>query len=516
MSSIGDSDVHHLIIEESNNSCKILWNIISYPTSYNSRHGLSIEFESNYYCKGVNMKRDNLLGRITLPFIAFLMIVSVFLTSELLASGWPQFRGPQGDGISQETNLPDSWDSEKNIQWKIPAPGSGWAAPIIWEDKIYVAGVVEDQPSPLSEEDEEEEEDEEDEDDETPPDTVFRWELHCLDLATGKNIWTKVCHKGKSRISKHRDNTFASETPVTDGKHIYVYFGMRGVYCYDMKGNKVWEKDLGSFEMMNGWGTSSSPVLHGDHLFVQVDNEEKSFLVALNKKDGKEAWRVDRDERSNWGSLFLWKNKKQTEVIASGKKIISYEPTSGKILWELDMKGGRASATPVGDEDHLFVSNEKRRRRGGGNRGGGGGGGLFAVKAGASGNITLKEGETKSDAISWVQPDAAFKAASPIVYQGQIYILDRRGGFLTSFDAKTGKPVIEKKRLGSAFWSSPWAYNGKVFCLDEAGDTHVIKPDKEFNKVATNSIEDRFWATSAMSQGALVLRGVDYLYCIKQ
>src|SRR5262245_9857192 len=289
---------------------------------------------------------------------------------------------------------------------------------------------------------------------------------------------------------------------------------MHGVCCYDFAGKLVWKKDLGSYSMQMGWGTSSSPVLDSERLFVQVDSEEKSFLVALDKKTGDEKWRVSRTDRSTWGSPILWKNKTRTELVAPGsRKVISYEPATGKVLWELNVGGGRASASPVGDDEHLYVGGGGGPGFGGGGFGGGrppgpgGGGGfgggmgaggtLFAVKAGASGDVTPKSGSSTSDGVAWSQPKTGPAMASPLSYQGHLYVRAQNGGMRSCFDAKTGKPAYQKERLSGArsFWASPWAYDGKVFCLDDAGTTHVLAAGSDLKTLGKNSLKDQFWAS---------------------
>src|SRR5262249_26337610 len=162
-----------------------------------------------------------------------------------------------------------------------------------------------------------------------------------LDRATGKVLWHQTAREAKPTIPAQMGNTYASETPVTDGERVYAYFGSAGVYCYDFSGKLLWSKDLGSFAMMTGWGTGSSPALDGERLFIQCDNEEKSFLVALDKKSGKELWRADRAEKSSWSTPFVWRNQKRTEVVACGsRRVRSYDPATGKVLWELGGLGG--------------------------------------------------------------------------------------------------------------------------------------------------------------------------------
>jgi outer membrane protein assembly factor BamB len=256
--------------------------------------------------------------------------------------------------------------------------------------------------------------------------------------------------------------------------------------------------------------------------------------VALNAKTGDELWRVSRSERTNHCSPIVWKNKLRTELVTSGQKARSYDPATGKLLWELGM-GGQCRATPVGDSERLYVGGaggfgggfgggepeggepgDFGGRGPGGRRGNGGGGGLFAVQAGASGDVTLKQGETSNAGVAWSQPRSGPEMASPLVYQGYLYILRQSGGIVTCCDAKTGKQVYrERIPRATGFWASPWACDGKVFCLDDSGATHIIQAGSEFKVLGKNSIEEMCWSSAAVADGALLLRGVDHLYCIK-
>jgi outer membrane protein assembly factor BamB len=221
----------------------------------------------------------------------------------------------------------------------------------------------------------------------------------------------------------------------------------------------------------------------------------------------------------------VWKNKERTELVTGGQKVRSYDPASGKVLWELNLGGGQCNASPVGDADKVYVGTGggPGGRGGAGAEGGpggrgAGGGGLFAVTAGASGDVTPKKGESTSDGVAWSQSKGGPSAASPLVYDGYLYVLEQNGGMLSCFDAKTGKPAYQRERLpgARAFWASPWAGDGKVFCLDSEGTTHVVQAGKEFSVLGKNTLEDQFWATPAPAGGTVILRGVDNVYCIKR
>ena len=463
------------------------------------------------------------------------------------AADWPQFRG-NGSGVSSETEAPTEWSADKNVLWKTRIPGVGWSQPIVSGDKIFVTtAVTENQKKPSSgafggggfgksgpggggkggppgggfgkgg----------------APPNVVYQFQVLCLDRKTGNILWKETALEGKPKIATHGSNTYATETPVTDGEHVYAYFGMHGVYCYDLKGKQIWKKDLGAYSMMAGWGTAASPVLVDDRLIIQCDNEEKSFIVALDKKDGKELWRTPRSERTTWCTPIVWRNKQRTEVVAIGSKVRSYDPADGKMLWELSIGGGQCSVSPTADDEMLYVGAGGGGMGGGGfgkgpmGDGGGGGGGfgmrggggaLFAVKAGAKGDITPKSGEKSSDGVAWSEPKAGLGMASPLLCKGYIYVLERNGGLINCFDAKTGKAAYTKERIAGArsFWASPVALNDKIYCLDDDGNTYVIQAGAEFKQLGKNTIKEMTWSSPAVADGALFLRGVDNLYCIQK
>jgi outer membrane protein assembly factor BamB len=355
------------------------------------------------------------------------------------------------------------------------------------------------------------------------PDVVYRWEVYCLSAADGKVIWKHAAAEGKPSLSIHPSNTYATETPVTDGERVYAYFGMTGVFCYDFSGKLLWKADLGSYPMAMGNGTGSSPVLDGGWLFIQCDNEEKSFLVALDAKTGKELWRTPRSEHTGWSTPFVWKNKKRTEIVCLGSPTArSYDPQTGKQLWQLKGLTGQCKATPVANEEMLFIGT------GGGpagfGRGGDGGEGgvfsrgkpLFAIKAGASGDISLKAGEDSNEGVAWHQPQGGPATPSPVLYEGHLYVLEDRGGLLSCFDAHTGEKVYKERIPGArGFTSSPWAYDGKLFFLDDAGATHVVKAGSEFQVLGKNALDEMCWSSPAIANGSLYLRTVDHLFCIR-
>jgi outer membrane protein assembly factor BamB len=447
------------------------------------------------------------------------------------AADWSQFRGSQGNGVSSETQLPVDWSATKNVAWKVSVPGVAWSCPIVIGNQVFVTTAITDNQS-------------------KPgggyggggfggvrrpgggggrgaATKEYTWKVVCLNLETGKEEWSQQAAVGKPKYGAHGSNTFATETPVSDGERVYAYFASSGiVVAFDLKGTELWKKEIGMYPTQNNWGTASSPVVHDGKLFIQCDNEEKSFVAAFDAKTGSEVWRHDRNERTSWSTPYIWKTKGRTDLVVLGqRKAIGYNPASGKILWELSTGGGQCSTSPVGNDEMLYLGTStggggRSRAPGGGQESSsrGGSGTLFAVKAGATGDITPMNGQQKSDGVAWSIARAMPGAASPLVYDGRVYTFDRQGGMVSCFDAATGEAKYTKERIprAGAFWASPWAYDGKIFAIDDAGTTHVLQAGDTFKVLKSNSLgKDTYWATPAVSKGNLIIRGVDAIYCIR-
>jgi outer membrane protein assembly factor BamB len=428
------------------------------------------------------------------------------------AENWNQFRGAQS-GVASGAELPTHWSKDQHVVWKVRLPGVGWSQPVVWDDKILVTTAeATDQPKPdpnnrgpgvsgfamlfggASQE---------------PPKATYRWKVICLDVTSGETVWEKLAREGRPTIKIHTNNTYASETPITDGERVIAYFGMAGVYCYDLDGNLVWEKDLGAFPTQFGWGTGSSPVMHDDMVYIQCDNDKASFLAALDKNTGDERWRVDREEKTNWSTPYLWKNKQRSELIlAGGGSIRSYDPKTGDVLWS--MKGnGRTATTPTGSEELLYVDSYDRLT---------GNNGIFAaIRPGATGDISLKGHQTTNSHVAWSVRLRGTRIASPILSGGCIYVLGQGSGIAHCFDAHSGREHYRQRLPDAAgFTSSPLAHDGKVYCLDQNGTTTVIEAGSGLNVIATNPLGEMCWASPAVVGHRLLIRTVDHLYCIGQ
>lgn len=458
-------------------------------------------------------------------FPAILVVwCSIMLSScSPTSSNWPQFRGSENNMVAHGDKLPTAWNDSLNVKWSCDLTGAGWSSPIVSGDKIFITSAILEKAAPIAEQQAQK----------TPipvapgnkpgvqqgppppqaednsyTQEVYRWELTCIDLKSGKELWKQVAHTGSPKIKKHAASTYACETPVTDGKRVYAYFGMTGIYCYDLDGKLLWQKDLGAFKTLNGWGTGSSPVVYQDVLYVQVDNEEQSFLVALDAATGNEKWKVDRAEKTNYSTPVIWKNNVRTELVTTGKTSRSYDPATGKLNWELKMGSETAIPSPVYDSNHIYLGIGGGRDKPGI---------LYSIKAGAKGDITPADSGLVSTGVEWTDRDAAISNPSPLLFNGLIYLLSGRGGELNCLDATSGKLVYkEKVENVGACWASPWACGDRIYFYDEKGVTQVIQAGKEFKVLSPNTLDDKFWTSIAITEDAYIFKGVKKLYCVKK
>lgn len=416
---------------------------------------------------------------------------------------WPRFRGPSATGVAaDDPRLPESWSKTENIRWVTEIPGLGWASPIVSSGKIFFTSVVSDSEyekpgkglyQGLGRQE--------------PPKGVHHWQVYCLDSASGKLLWMREAHEGEPQAPRHPKSTYASETPVTDGQHVYALFGDVGLYCYDFDGNLVWSHEIEPKVTLFGYGAAASPVLCGDLVVMVYDNQEQSWIATFDKRTGEQRWRVERDEWSTWATPFVWKNDLRTEIVTPGLKAIrSYDP-DGKLLWS--MAGPMSNLvipSPFAAHGLLYVTSGyvgDRQRP------------VYVIRPGAEGEIDLRDDPGEHPSIAWFQPQAGPYNTSPLVYGDYYYTLYDRG-FFTCHNARTGEEVYGKTRFpeGASFTSSPWAYNDRIFCLSEDGDTFVIQPGPEFKVLRTNRLEELCMASPAVADGTLILRTATKVYCI--
>lgn len=465
--------------------------------------------------------------------INLFLLCALFLTSVTVHAQdlvWPQFRGPESNPVGTHAKLADRWSKTENVEWSLDIPGRGWSSPIVTGGKVYVTTVTTEGKSKPPEKGTEYSNEyaaelqkqglsmEEiikrltERDIELPSEVNLHYMLYRLDLKSGKVEWTKEFYKGQPPGGRHRKNSFVSETPVTDGKYIYVYVTNLGLWAFDLKGNVAWNTPIEPNPIYLDLGAGSSPALAGNLVVVLNDNQKQQYIVAFDKQTGKQVWRTDRDlggktepvQRSGWATPFVWKHQQRTEIIAIGPQVLVSYDLAGKELWRLAGLSGTPVPTPFAYEGLLYVN-------------GGRGRAMYAIRPGAAGDISLKEGQTSNEHIVWSQPRGGTYLPSAIAYQGNIYTLTETG-ILNRFDAKTGKQVYKTRidPAATAFTTSPWAYNGKLFCLSEEGQTFVVTTGEQFQLLHVNELDDFAQASPALVGDRLLIRTEHKLYSIRQ
>jgi outer membrane protein assembly factor BamB len=461
------------------------------------------------------------------------LVACVALTSSGRAAGpseWPQFRGPGGAGVADESSLPQRWSTTDNVAWVVDVPGRGWSSPIVWRDRVFVTSAVsagafkapstgifgndyaaELQKQGLS--DEEIVKRVVSRDIELTSDTgAISYMIFALDAKTGATLWKQEAHRGAPFGGRHRKNTYASETPTTDGERLYASFGGNvGIFCYSMDGSLLWKHTWPPQPIYLDFGTASSPVVHAGRVYQLHDNDGESFLAALDAKTGKEVWNVKRTERaggmvSGWATPFVWQNGMRTEIVTIGRGfVISYD-ADGRELWRL--KGmTQATPSPVAADGLLYVGSGSQ---GDSNRP------LLAIRPGAKGDISLAAEQSANDFVAWFQPRFSGYTPSPLVYRGRVYVVNDNG-ILQVGDAKSGKEIY-KARVGgggNTFSSSPVASQGFIYFTSEDGDTFVVRAGDRYDEVAKNGLGEMSLATPAAAVDSFYVRTQTKLYRIR-
>ena len=424
---------------------------------------------------------------------------------------WPRFRGSNGGVAADHPSLPDQWGPAQNIVWKIDVPGRSWSSPVIWGDHVFVTTAINTLETesllPVTSYVSRSNGGTMTFMDVSKPSAPHRWVLYDVDLKTGRIRWERVAHTGVPAKSRHLKNSYAAETPVTDGERVYVYFGDVGLFAYDMDGKLLWSRPMDALEMQTGFGHAASPVVDDSRVYIVNDNEEQSFIAAYDKRTGVQVWRVDRKEASNWTTPLVWKNDLRTEIITAATGGVRSYDVNGRLLWQFTGMSTFAVPSPLASGGLLYVMSgytASALRP------------AYAIRAGATGDISLKPDQTSNEYILWADRTLGTFHPSPLVYRGCYYILHDRG-FLTCNDPGTGKPIYPRQRISNdtaTFTASPWAYNGKVFALSEDGDTFVFQSGPEFKVLGKNSLNEMALATPAVAGGSLVIRTVSKLYRI--
>jgi outer membrane protein assembly factor BamB len=415
-------------------------------------------------------------------------------------SNWPQWRGPTGQGISAEVDLPLTWSDTKNVLWRTPIEGLGHSSPAVWGKKLFLTTAIEGPIVPGAKAVTHIESGEEF----VHPDSVGADRSHtfkvlCLASDTGEIIWERIAYQGTVYDARHRKASYASPTPATDGNYVYVYFGSQGLYCYDLDGNLIWKKSFGGIATW-GVGTGTSPVLYENSVIVQADedNGEKSFIAALDKETGEEIWKVARKVQASWATPILVEFEGRTELVTNGNEaIISYDAATGKELWRVKGVESNAIPSPVAGPGMVFVSAGFPRKI------------TKAIKLGGSGDLT----DTSN--VVWEYEKGTAYVPSTLLYGDHLYLLSDKG-ILTCLDSKTGKTIYQGGRVPvpAMFKASPVGVDRHILLASEDGDVFVIKAGPIHEVLAVNSIGEPIWASPAISEGRIFLRGKEHLYCI--
>lgn len=455
--------------------------------------------------------------------------MNLLLATLLLAADpdWPGFRGPLSNPAATNANLPDKWSTATNIEWTASIPGLGWSSPIVTGKNIFLTTVTTDGSAKQPQTGTTYSNDYTAElqkqglqgkelrdklnarDFEFPDEVTLHYLLYSLNLDTGKINWQREFYSGKPPGGRHRKNSFSSETPVTDGKRVYVYINNLGLFAYDLDGKNIWNTPLESFPTVHDFGTASSPTVVNDLVIIVNDNEKNQFIAAFNKGTGKQIWRTNRtihlqgsDRQTGWSSPYIWKHSERTEIVTVGPGLaISYD-LEGKELWRVGGMGAMPIPSPFAHDGLLYLNGGTAKA-------------VTAIKPGATGDITTPDGAKLNDFVAWLQPKAGTYLPTELAYDGGLYVLTHTG-ILTRFDAKTGIQTY-KARVGDGgdFTTSPWAYNGKVFCMNEEGRTYVIRAGDKFEQLDTNDLGEMALATPALIGDRLILRTARHIYSIR-
>ena len=424
----------------------------------------------------------------------------------MAAADWPQFRGQQASGMDSSAPAPVQWNVEtgENIRWRTPIPGLAHASPIVWNDRVYLTTAVRPGRADLkvglygdidSANDQ----------------AVHQWRLFALSRATGKILWDKPGHESVPRVKRHTKSSHCNSTPATDGQRIVAIFGSEGLFCFDMKGQLQWKKDLGPmnsgyYEVPSAqWGFASSPIIHAGRVVVLCDVQTGSFLAAFNLTDGKELWRTPRKDVPTWGTPTLAKFGEQTQVLVNGwHHIGAYDFSNGREIWRLDGGGDIPVPTPiVADGFAYFTSGHGRFRP------------MRAIRLSAQGNITPREVGMTNAAIAWVHARRGNYMQTPIAVGNHIYgCLDN--GVLTCFNAGDGA-VHYSERIGSGsegFTASPVSDGLHLYFASELGNVYVVSVGEKFSVAATNKLGETFMSTPALVNGTLYFRARERLIAV--
>jgi outer membrane protein assembly factor BamB len=435
----------------------------------------------------------------------------VFIISEVSGQikperQWTSYRGRMSSGVLDNANLPESFDINKmiNVRWKTEIPGLGLSSPVIWDNKVFITSAISladrdgFKPGIYG--------------DITPvkDSSVHEWKVFCIDKNTGKMVWERTSFKGIPRMKRHPKSTHANTSVATDGKYVVAFFGSEGLFCYDMNGNLLWQKNFGLlksvFFMVKSaeWEFASSPIIYKGVLIIQCDVLESSFVAAYDVKTGKELWKTQRDEYPGWCTPNIYTYAGKTYVALNGyKNRGGYNFETGEQVWKMSGGGDIQIPTPIVGNDLIYFNSAHGPKSP-----------IIAVKTNAIGDITLKESETSNEYIKWSLPRGGSYMHTLLLYKNHLYNVNWNGAFIC-LDPLTGKEIYNAK-LGNtkSFIASPVASDGKIYVVDEDGTIYIIQDGDSFKLLAEVPMNDICMTAPAITDGMIIFRTQKYLVAV--
>jgi outer membrane protein assembly factor BamB len=415
---------------------------------------------------------------------------------------WPQWRGPAGQAISEDARVPLEWSATENVLWKTPIPGRGHSQPIVWEDRVFLTTAIEGEAVPGAGAVKHMDEGKEfKHPDALGADHQHTFKVLALDAATGKLLWERTAWAGTPYDDRHKKASYAAPTPVTDGRLVYAYFGTEGLYAYDFEGKLAWKAIPGKIPTL-GMSVGTSPLLYGELVILQCDEDggQASFIVAYDKKTGKEAWRTARPVQVSWSTPVLVEAReaRRSELVTTGNEwVIAYDPVTGQELWRTKGVASNAIPSAVTGPDLVVVSAGFPEKV------------AMAIRPGGSGDLT------GTPRILWKYAKGTAYVPSPVLYGDYVYLVTDKG-LVTCLDARTGEVKYEGGRVPvpATFTASPVVVDGRLVWVSEDGDAYVIKAGPVHEVLRSNPLGEPVYASPAIAQGRLFIRGAQHLYCI--
>jgi len=444
-------------------------------------------------------------------FSMLALLLSIILSSggfsqERPERQWPSYRGYFSSGVLDNASLPEKFDFDKseNIRWKTDIPGMGISSPVIWGNKLFLTTAVSESDkagfkpglygdvTPVSDS------------------SVHEWKVFCINKNNGRIIWERTSYTGIPKIKRHPKSTHANSSAATDGQHVVAFFGSEGLYCYDINGKLLWQKNFGvlrsSFFIMKNaeWEFASSPVIHNGVVIIQCDVLENSFLAAYDVKTGKELWKSSRDEYPGWCTPNIYTNEGKTYVAVNGfKHRGGYEFETGKEVWRMSGGGDIQIPTPITGNNLIYFNSAHGKSSP-----------IMAVKTSASGDITLKENETTNQGVVWSQPRGGSYMHTMLLYRNLLYNVNWNGA-INCIDPLTGKEVYNAKLVGAkSFIASPVASDGRIYIVDEEGTVYIIRDGSSFNLLAEIPMNDICMTAPAITGGMIYFRTQHHLIAV--